>query len=203
MLAYIKGKMISSQSGVCVVEVGGFGLRLFTPITEDYQKLKISEPVFFYTHYHQKEDGSSLYGFLTEEEQKLFLMLISVSGIGPKNGLNILSFAAPSQIYWWLINEDAVQLKKAPGIGVKTAQRLILELKSKVSSLNINPQSKSASFTDGAFADSAAGQAIEALIALGYDQREAMKQINAVLETKPDAAVEILIKDALHLLMRF
>ncbi len=203
MLAYIRGKLIASQSGTCVVEAGGFGLRLFTPVTEDYQRLKCNETIFLYTHLHQKEDGSSLYGFLTEEEQKLFLLLISVAGIGPKNGLNILSFAAPSQIYWWLINEDAAQLKKAPGIGVKTAQRLILELKNKVGSLNLSPQGKSAAFTEGSFAESAAGQAIEALITLGYDQREATKQINLVLETKPNAPVEALIKDALRLLMRF
>ncbi|MCE5197162.1 MAG: Holliday junction branch migration protein RuvA [Negativicutes bacterium] len=203
MLAYIRGKIIACQGGVCVVEVGGFGLRLFTPVTEDYQRLKLNETIFFYTHLHQKEDGSSLYGFLTEEEQKLFLLLISVAGIGPKNGLNILSFAPPSQIYWWLVNEDVAQLKKAPGIGVKTAQRLILELKNKVGSLNLNPPGKTAAFAEGVFAESAAGQAIEALIALGYDQREATKQINFVLETKPDAAVELLIKDALRLLMRF
>lgn len=203
MLAYLHGILVRSQPGVCVVDLHGFGLRVVVPISEGYQHLKLQEKIRFHTHLHQKEDGSSVYGFLTTEELELFQLLISVSGIGPRNALNMLSYAAPSLISQWLLQEDVASLKKVPGIGIKTAQRMILELKSKVSGFswsNNETDFKSSSLASDP--NSEFNQAIEALLVLGYDLREATKQVRSAAERHPDAKVEGLIKEALQMLLR-
>ena len=203
MLAYLEGVLARSQPGVCVVDLYGFGMRVFVPISDAYQHLKIEEKIHFHTYFHQKEDGSAIYGFLTAEEVEIFQLLISVSGIGPKNGLNILSFASPSLISQWLLQEDVASLKKIPGIGIKTAQRMILELKSKVSGLEWSSHDielKGQPLPSDP--NSATNQAIEALLVLGYDLREATKQVRLAVERHPDAKVEVIIKDALQMLLR-
>lgn len=203
MLAYVKGSLAKILPGVCVVDLHGFGLRIHVPVSDAYQHLKMGERVELQTHYQQKEDGVSIFGFLTVEELELFELLISVSGIGPRNALNILSFASTALVCQWLIQEDVNSLKRIPGIGIKTAQRMILELKSKVADFEWNQSSSAGMMTvrPGKERDEV-HQAIEALLVLGYDLREATKQVHMVSTAKPGARVEVLIKDALQQLLR-
>ncbi len=199
----MKGSIAKIQPGICVVDLHGFGLRIHVPVSDAYQHMKIGERVELQTHYQQKEDGVSIFGFLAVEELELFELLISVSGIGPRNALNILSFASTALVCQWLIQEDVNSLKKIPGIGIKTAQRMILELKSKVTDFEWNQSSTTGTISvrPGIERDEVR-QAIEALLVLGYDLREATKQVHVVSSAKPEAKVEVLIKDALQLLLR-
>ena len=132
MLAYIKGILEIKTKGYIVVEAGGLGYKIFMPESTIANTGNIGDKVQIYTFMRVREDDVSLYGFLTNEELRMFELLLSVSGIGAKAALGILSNITPSQFALAVISNDVAILKKVPGIGSKTAQRAILELKDKL-----------------------------------------------------------------------
>ncbi len=191
MISYIKGSIAYKSESFVVLECQGIGYKIFvSDIT--LSQLNPQQKAMLYTFLYVKEDGISLFGFLTEQEQSLFDQLLSVSGIGPKGALGFLSQMSPNEIALAILSEDIKALTKAPGIGKKTAQRLVLELKDKIKAPYV--------LEEGAFEQTqqnshAKGEAIEALTALGYSKSQAVK---AVCESYEEGlSVEEILKLAL------
>lgn len=200
MLAFVEGPVVMAGPHHVVVNVQGLGFRIGIPSSTAAHVPDVGEVIRLHTHLQVREDGMSLFGFATEEEYELFVMLLSVAGIGPKGALSILSHASTSQIYLWLLNEDVPQLKKIPGIGNKTAQRLILELKGKIGGVarSVTYSPTPPTFGGGDLHH----QAAEALCSLGYDGDEAAQAVAEVIRQAPAADLETIVKGALKLLAR-
>ena len=170
MIARIKGKIAYLRDKYAVVDVGGVGYKIFVT-TFTFGKIAGKSEVELYTHTYVREDSLDLYGFLSREELEMFELLISISGIGPKAGLGILSIAEPKTIRAAVISGDSSILTRVSGVGKKTAERVILELKNRITELPGED-------TQAAKADS---EAIEALASLGYtvsEAREALKSVS-------------------------
>ncbi len=195
MYAYINGILTEKDSSSIVIETGGIGYLLFCPLSTLAQLDRLQEKYKLYTYLNVKEDLMQLYGFYTKAERDMFMRLISVSGIGPKVACSVLSFMSAADLAVALITDDVRTLSKVPGIGKKTAQRLILELKEKVDTseafnagdtlVNLKP-----------FENSAQQEALHALIALGISQAEASRAL--ANSEKEGATAEELIKSALR-----
>jgi len=174
MYAYIKGTLEEKTNTFIVVENNGIGYKIFMSesaiqkIGEKGEKLKI------HTYYYVKEDNISLYGFLTNEELKMFELLITVSGIGAKSAISILSNIEPSTFALAVITDDIAKIKQLPGIGVKTAQRIILELKDKLKTLDA-VEAKTESKIKIVDNKENVEEAISALMILGYSKKEIEK----------------------------
>ena len=198
MYSYIRGILADVEENLVVIEAGGVGYNIYTTgQTLDYLPT-IGEELKLYTYLQVREDAMQLYGFLTKDDLRVFKLLLGVSGIGPKGALAILSVMSTDDLRFAVLGEDAKMIAKAPGIGAKTAQRLILELKDKLSleeafeqKLTNQSEKKLPNQTNGIKND-----AIQALVALGYSSTEALKTVNAV-EITEDSDVEDILKAAL------
>ena len=194
MYAYIKGSLEEKLKDSIVVETGGIGYKIYVS-EQTMDKLgELGEKVKIYTHYHVREDSISLYGFLSNEELKMFELLIQVSGIGAKTAIVMLSNISPSEFAIAVISNDIKTLTKIPGVGSKSAQRIVLELKDKLKteesiSSEGMPQEEIAIGTDNL------SEAVAALQVLGYPQREATKAVASV--NAQGLSVEDVIKKAL------
>lgn len=199
MYSYIKGILTDMEEDLVVVEAGGIGYNIYTTgQTFDYLP-SVGEEVKLYTYLNVREDAMVLYGFLTKDDLRVFKLLISVSGIGPKGALAILSVMTTDDLRFAVLGEDAKAIAKAPGIGAKTAQRLILELKDKFSLEDAFEQKLENTASKNEKADgvkSAKNEAVQALVALGYSSSEALKAIGDV-EITADTDVEDILKSAL------
>ncbi|MGD8188852.1 Holliday junction branch migration protein RuvA [Brevibacillus ginsengisoli] len=203
MIDFVEGTVCYIDTEYVVVEAGGIGYRLFCPNPYQFVNQEGSKRRLF-THHHVREDAIQLYGFGDRDERDMFRRLLEVTGIGPKGALAILAAASPEQIVLAIQQENVNYLTKFPGIGKKTAQRIILDLKDKLkgftpSMLTVEVASTSSEIASvGAFQ-----QAMEALEALGYSDNE-IQSIKSVLREKAQAgnSVEQLIKAGLAQLMR-
>ena len=180
-----------------VVEAGGIGYNIYTT-GQTFQYLPpVGENVKVYTYLHLREDIMMLYGFLSKDELKVFKLLLGVNGIGPKGALAILSVMTTDDLRFAVLGDDAKAIAKAPGVGAKTAQRLILELKDKLKLEDAFEQKLShvqAETTTNV--NGVKNEAVQALVALGYSSSEALKAMNGI-ELTPDMEVEDLLKAAL------
>jgi Holliday junction DNA helicase RuvA len=203
MYSYIKGILSDKEEDAIVVEAGGVGYHIYTTSqTFDYLPT-IGEEVKVYTFLNVREDAMILYGFLTKDDLRVFKLLIGVNGIGPKGALAILSVMTTDDLRFAVLGEDAKAISKAPGIGAKTAQRVILELKDKLS-LEEAFEQKLANTTAQTKTDTTGPkkEAIEALVALGYSSSEALKAINdIVIDESTDT--EDILKQALKNMAMF
>ena len=196
LLAYVNGTLVQRGVDFVVVEVGGIGLRLVVAVSLQERLPAVGEKVKLYTHLYWRDDGPQLFGFADIAEVELFTRLISVSGIGPKVALSILGYASPAKVLTWLIYEDYASLRKIPGIGLKTAQRLVLELREKAASLVGDSDIGSSIITKGAV-DTPARQALEALVSLGFDSSAAARVLAEAAAVNPSATLEQLITEGL------
>lgn len=181
MIAYIKGIVTHRLVEAVYVNVHDVGYRVYVPNSVQSQ-LQVGEETCLYTYTNVREDAIQLYGFLTIEDYELFLMLISVSGVGPKLGLGILSAISPDQFVGLIISGDTKGLQKLPGIGKKSAERLVLELKDKIESLGI-AGTFTPSGTISALVKAPVGvteEVVEALMALGYSAQEVQPVVQDV-----------------------
>lgn len=170
MLAKIKGTIEYLKDNYAVVDVGGLGYKIFLS-AYSFGKIAGQSQIELFLHTHVREDTLALYGFLTADELDMFELLISISGIGPKAGLGILSIATPQTIKTAILNEDSSILTKVSGVGRKTAERVILELRNKVSDMPGSEKDEAVSDSD----------AIEALVSMGYsvsEARDALKMVS-------------------------
>ena len=132
MFAYIKGSLEMKLNNYVVIETGGIGYKIFMTDTSIDRIGELGSTVKVHTHYYVREDNISLYGFLTNEELRMFELLLSVSGVGAKSAITILSCISPSEFAIAIISNDIAKMKKVKGVGAKTAERIILELKDKL-----------------------------------------------------------------------
>ena len=199
MISYVKGPLMAIEEDVIVVEAGHVGLAIHVPVSLLPELPGMGKEVTVYTYFQVREDAMTLYGFLHSQDRDMFRQLLGVNGIGPKGALGILSVLRPDDLRLAIVSEDVKALAKAPGIGNKTAQRLILELKDKLSiddtliSREIAAGGAQGILTAGSLhIDSEKKkEAVEALVALGYGQAESLKAVNALedVETMDSGAI--------------
>ena len=175
MFAYIKGTLEEKMNNCVVIETMGIGYKIFMSRNAILQIGEIGDNVKVYTHYHVREDDISLYGFLSNEELKMFELLLSVSGIGAKSAITMLSNITPSEFAMSIIKNDITKLTKIPGIGPKSAQRIVLELKDKLK----NEQAIEKTEETKTVIESTENteEAISALQILGYNKKEIEKAL--------------------------
>lgn len=202
MFAFIKGSIEEKSSGYIVIETGGIGYKIYMPESSIERIGEIGDTIKIHTYYWVREDNISLYGFLTREELRMFEILISTSGIGAKSAINILSNIDPSSFALAIINEDTRRITKLPGIGAKTAARMILELKDKIKKqeLEANATSQKEELQKAVIKDENINEAISALQVLGYTKKEIEKAFEKINLSEMD--VEDIIKKGLAILGR-
>ncbi len=205
MIAFVKGPLVQIEEDMVVVEAGSVGLEVRVPLSVLERLPALGQTVTLYTYFQVKEDGMSLYGFLDRQDKAVFKQLLGVNGVGPKGALGILSALRPDDLRLAILSGDAKAISRAPGIGAKTAQRVILDLKDKVSMEQVTEswmlangagQPKTAGEAGGAGLSGAAGEAVQALTALGYTNMEAAKAVKKV-ELKEGMTAEEVLKAAL------
>ena len=199
MIATLNGKLIIKELNYVVVECGGVGIKCFVTQHTHSTVGNIGDNVFLYTYLVVREDALDLYGFSDNSELEVFKLITSVSGVGSKIGLAILSEFTAAKIMLYIASGDAKSLTAASGVGIKLAQRIVLELKDKVGSVSLGDASIDVKSVGNATANSFSKEAIEALVSLGYTQSEAslaVGRLDQSLDTNE------LIKQALKSLAR-
>ncbi|MBC8535661.1 Holliday junction branch migration protein RuvA [Feifania hominis] len=200
MFAYLRGTLAEKELGAVVVECGGVGFRLATTMNTIKKLPEAGAEVKLHTHFSVREDAMELFGFYSPDELSCFRMLISVSGVGPKAALSILSENSYEQLALAIVTGDTKALTRAPGIGPKIANRIVLELKDKIKNEQFMPSSANAAPGEVVMGEVSQIEAVNALMVLGYSQSEASRAVQAVYaEGEP---VERTIKQALKFLMR-
>ena len=193
MIAYVSGKVAHKNPSFVVVEAGGIGYHVNISLYT-YTKIEGSETVKLLTHFHVKEDQQTLFGFYEEQERTLFRLLISVSGVGPATALVVLSSMNADELRAAVIGEDVGTIRKVKGIGPKTAQRIILDLKDKMIK-----ESGEAPTMLSAQSNTLRSEALSALVNLGFARPSVQRALNRVLAAHPQTATpEDLIKLALR-----
>jgi len=195
MFAYIKGILAHKGNESIVVETGGIGYRLTVPITA-LETLKVGNEIKVHTYLNIREDAWLLFGFITEEELKMFEQLLKVSGVGPKAAMSLVSHIPPSRFGLAVLTDDANAFVKAPGIGKKTALRIILELKDKLKKEQGEELKTLATAAEwGDKPASKIQEAVSALMMLGYSSQEANRAVSSVYSE--EKSLETIIRDAL------
>jgi Holliday junction DNA helicase RuvA len=201
MFEYIRGSLAQKTPAEAVVEAGGVGYSLVIPLST-YEKLPLpGEAVRLLCHHYVREDTEKLYGFLSTLERDIFRQLIGISNIGPKTAIAILSGITPRELITCVNKGDASRLRKVPGVGDKTAQRLIVELKGKLSSASVEAETDSAGDPSGTTHTEDRSQAFDAMLSLGYSEKQvqaAFSRVQSVIAA--DAPVEEWIKKALQVI---
>ncbi|MFL2999426.1 MAG: Holliday junction branch migration protein RuvA [Cytophagales bacterium] len=191
MISFIRGKKIHIDPAKIIIEVNGIGYDINISL-RTYSKLKDESEVFVYTHLNVKEDSHTLYGFNSESERNTFLSLLSINGVGPSTAIMILSSLSANELKKAIISSDTNKIKSVKGIGLKTAERIILELKDKVTFDDID-QDKFYDDIDNTIKD----EALSALSSLGISKNIVEKHINDILDRNNDISLEDLIKEVL------
>ena len=198
MISYIKGPLTAIEEDVIVVEAGGVGMGIHVPLSVLDRLPGIGREVTVYTYFQVREDAMSLYGFLNRQDRDMFRQLIGVNGVGPKAALGILSTMTPDDLRMAIVTGDAKAISRAPGIGPKTAQRLIVDLKDKISmeemlgNLALPCDGGASAALGTASMGEAAKEAVQALVALGYSNMEANKAVKQVEVTETMTAEDVL-----------
>lgn len=203
MIGRLRGIILEKQAPELLLEVGGVGYEIAMPLTSFYQLPEAGNEATVYTHFVVREDAQLLYGFINQTERSLFRQLIKANGVGPKLALTILSGMTAQQFVRCVQLDDVTTLVKLPGVGKKTAERLLVEMRDRLKDWGlpvITPVTDSMIIQDDeavfSLPESAEQDAISALISLGYSQLQASKAVQKV--KRPDAGSEQMIKDALR-----
>lgn len=197
MFYYLKGSVAARGENFIAIDVGGAGYKVYTSMNT-LSKSELGQEITVFTYVHIREDILDIYGFATAEELSFFELLISISGVGPKAALSILSVLSPSDLAAALITDDVKSITRAQGVGAKLAQRIILELKSKVSDYDLLAD-VSAKGGEDFLSISSSNEAVSALLSLGYSSQEARR---AVAMVEGAQTTEETVKEALKKLMR-
>lgn len=200
MISYVKGALAEKSGDRIVVEAGPVGLGIYVPLSVLEVLPPLGEEVKIYTYLQVREDDLSLYGFLNRQDLDMFRRLIGVNGIGPKGALGILSALSPDDLRLAILTGDAKAISKAPGVGAKTAQRIILDLKDKVSEEEMLASvADTEERTSVPLMQEAGREAATALVALGYSNLEASKAVKNVQITE-DMDAEAVLRASLKYL---
>ncbi len=198
MIAFLKGQVVSVGENRLVLDVNHVGYQIFISSKDAAAMPPIGEEVKIHTYLSVREDAVQLFGFLTEDDLDMYKLLLGVNGIGPKAGLGILSVLSADDLRFAVLSDDAKTIAKAPGIGNKTAQKLILELKDKLNleeAFEKKLQKTEAASTAGV-TEEGKSQAVQALVALGYSNSEALRAVKQV-EITEGMDTEAILKQAL------
>ena len=195
MIAYVKGTLEVIGEDYAILDVGGVGFQVFTPINEDLLRVGIGNEVKLHTYMNVREDAMILYGFMDTDSLKMFEMLIGVTGVGPRSALGMLSSMDVTQLSLAIARDDKKALTKIPGIGAKTAARIVLDLKDKVSFAASNTPEVSMDLTPQAAHTGPAAEAVMALVSLGYSESEAKRAVSKVASS--DMTVEEILRRSL------
>lgn len=196
MYSYIKGTLEEIGEDKIVVDNQGIGYNVYVPGSVLDRAGALGSEIKIYTYLNVKEDALTLYGFLTKDDIKVFKLLLGVSGIGPKGALAILSVLSTDDLRFAVVGGDAKAIAKAPGIGAKTAQRVILELKDKLNLEDVFEEKETLSVGVKSEMNTVKGDAVQALVALGYSSSEALSVLSKI-EITEDSDVEGVLKAAL------
>jgi Holliday junction DNA helicase RuvA len=201
MIAHLKGSLLKKTTDSLIIDNGGVGYEVFVPLSTFYALPEKDEKVSLHIHTHVKEDAFILFGFNTILEKKVFRLLISISGIGPKLAVNILSGIGPEELIEAIARGDVVKLQSIPGVGKKTAERIVLELKDKVGKISSElsiPPIRTRTPEDKTVLD----DALSALLNLGYPVKAANRAVDKAISGMADGekSLEGVIKEALRLL---
>ncbi|OHX65896.1 Holliday junction branch migration protein RuvA [Flammeovirga pacifica] len=196
MYYYISGKLVKKTPTSAIIDVNGVGYEIRWPLSA-YSAANEGDNVKLYTYFYVKEDMQQLFGFLSENDRTVFLQLISISGVGPSTGLAFLSSLTTAEICSAIMQEDVKTIQSVKGIGAKTAQRVVIELRDKISKLQYSGE-----LVQNAIANaqdtSIVNEAIDALVALGFTRAAAQKSVKLIQKKHGnDLSVEKLIKLAL------
>jgi len=193
MITFINGKLVHKEATFAVIDVNGIGYHINISLTT-YSAIKDQENCKLHTYLHVKEDSHTLYGFSTKAERKIFLDLISISGVGPSTGLMVQSSLSAEELQNAIVSEDVKTIQSVKGIGGKTAQRIILELKDKLAKEGVLPDANSSGILNNTIRQ----EALSALITLGFNKINAEKTIDKILKNSGNQiTLEVLIKQAL------
>lgn len=199
MIAHLSGQLLSKTTQSLIIEAGGIGYEVFAPLSTFYALPEKNDKVSLHIYTHVREDALLLFGFSTELEKKLFLMLTSVSGIGPKLATNILSGMGPQELFETIAHGDAVRLQAIPGVGKKTAERIALELKDRARKLIDLDEISSPPAKEG-MDKGLKEDALSALLNLGYSPKLANQAIARAQSAVKEMTLEGLIKESLRIL---
>lgn len=203
MIQFIRGELVSVEEDRVIVDVGGVGYGIFMSVQAMSLLPQVGSEVKLHTYLNVKEDAMQLFGFLTRDDLKIFKLLIGVNGIGPKGGQAILSVLSPDDLRFAVFSGDVKAISAAPGIGKKTAEKLILELKDKLNIEDALEHSVSDNMSSKKTLEGATGiqsEAVQALVALGYGNTEALKAVKQV-EINENTDVEDVLKQALKFML--
>lgn len=199
MIAYIKGKIAEILEDRVILEAGAMGYNIFMPMASAEAVLRKGDEVKLHTYLNVREDAMQLFGFLTRDDLNTFKLLLGVNGIGPKAALGVLSGLTADELRFAVLADDVKTISRAPGIGKKTAQKLILELKDKMDlqeAYELKTEHVREVQGNGSELSDARKEAVEALTALGYSGADALRAVKKV-EMTPEMDVETLLKAAL------
>ena len=191
MITQLIGRLVEKSPTEVVIDCNGVGYLVHISL-HTYSQLSRDENIKLFTHLQVKEDSHTLFGFFTTIERAVFQQLISVSGIGASTARTMLSSLEPQQIQRAIVSEDLATIKSVKGIGLKTAQRVLIELKDKM--LNLFEGEQIQAFSNNTIKE----EALSALEVLGYSRKQSEKVIDNVIQSSPDSSVEALIKAALN-----
>ncbi|MDW8105138.1 MAG: Holliday junction branch migration protein RuvA [Armatimonadota bacterium] len=201
MIAHLRGTLVERDTSAVVVDVNGVGYRVLVPETVLAALPSEGEPVHLLTILYVREDEMSLYGFLTAEQRRLFEMLLSVNGVGPKAALSLLSVMDAEQLAMAIAAEDIKRLTGAPGVGAKIAQRIAMELKDKAAEIAWQRKVERLAAKGKPLPSDKLEDAVEALVALGYSRTDARRAVEAAVRSLPaDAETAAVVRSALQVL---
>ena len=198
MIAFVRGTAVDMTENSVIVEAGGIGYEIYMTGT-DLSQIHMGEEVKIHTYFNVREDAMQLYGFRSKDDLQMFRLLLGVNGVGPKAAVGVLAGITADELRFAILSDDVKTLSKAPGIGKKTAQKLILELKDKMKledafELKLAHEQEKAVAGLGEISDGRQ-EAVEALVALGYSSTDALRAVRKVTDVAPDD-VEGLLKAA-------
>ena len=199
MIAFVRGTAVDMTENSVIVEAGGIGYEIYMTGT-DLSQIHMGEEVKIHNYFNVREDAMQLYGFRSKDDLQMFKLLLGVNGVGPKAAVGVLAGITADELRFAILSDDVKTLSKAPGIGKKTAQKLILELKDKMKledafELKLAHEQERAAVGAGEVSDGRQ-EAVEALVALGYSSADALRAVRKVTDGAPDD-VEGLLKAAL------
>lgn len=202
MISYVKGELVAIEEEKVIIDVNGVGFGIFMPAESMNLLPPIGEEIRLHTYMNVREDAMQLFGFLTRDDLNVFKLVIGVSGIGPKGGLSILSQLSADDLRFAVMANDAKTIAMAPGIGKKTAEKLIIELKDKLSIEDVLQKTveQDSVGTSSNGTSEVQKEAMQALVALGYGQTESMKAVKSVA-IDDSTTVEDVLKLALKNMM--
>lgn len=207
MIGRLRGVLVEKIAPEVLIECNGVAYEVAMPMTSIYALPDVNQEALIYTHFVVREDAQLLYGFANKVERKLFRLLIKVNGVGPKLGLAILSSMSADQFVSCVVHDDVSTIVKIPGVGKKTAERLLIEMRDRIKDWQSEPQTTPVvsgtlelpEYGDISMIDDSKGDAINALVSLGYNQAQADKAVKAIYQK--GISSEDLIRDALKAML--